>query len=145
MRMSKAILMLGASVWVVAAFAAHPDPADVIAKQSGIPPEEVRSTLSQCGSGNEDQTTLNFCSWRDLVVAEQRLQDQVDARGRRRPECVAPLKAKVDAWKPKRDASCKRSASKQWGNGSFLPTAIAMCEQAETEHMTREIKTMPCH
>lgn len=145
MKTPKAILMLCVSTWAVTAFAAHTDPADVIAKQSGLPPEEVRSTLSQCGSSNQDQTAMNFCSWRDLVVAEQRLQDQIDARGRQRPECVAVLKAKVDAWKPQRDTSCKRSASKQWGNGSFLPTAIAMCEQAETERMTRRIKTMPCH
>ncbi|CAE6763641.1 lysozyme inhibitor LprI family protein [Paraburkholderia haematera] len=118
------------------AFADTPDPADVISQQSGLPASEVQGMLANCDA---NQTSLNFCAWRDRVVAEQKLQDVVDEKVANSPGCKARLEDKIVAWKKRRDASCKKSAEAENGGGSVVPMEIAACQAAETDRMAKVI------
>ncbi|MFM0472301.1 lysozyme inhibitor LprI family protein [Paraburkholderia strydomiana] len=123
------------------AFAHADDPADVISKQSGLPSSEVQGMLANCDA---NQTSMNFCAWRDRVVAEQRLQDAVAEKEKKFPGCKASLERKIAAWKKRRDASCKKSAEAENGGGSIVPMEIAACQAAETDRMTKVIRSRKC-
>ncbi|MGF6570853.1 uncharacterized protein YecT (DUF1311 family) [Paraburkholderia sp. GAS333] len=118
------------------AFAETIDPADVISRQSGLPASAVQGFLANCDA---NQTSLNFCAWRDRVVAEQKMQDAVDAREAKSPGCKAHLENKIAFWKKRRDANCKKSAKAKNGGGSIVPMVIAACQAAETDRMTKKI------
>lgn len=120
------------------ALAAGPDPVDALSQRSGLPASEVSAMLSHCDA---DQTSTNFCAWRDQIVAEQELQRVVDDKSAASPACKEALEKKIDAWKKRRDASCQRSAQQEWGGGSMLPAAVAICATAETKRMTKKIDT----
>ncbi|WP_155033630.1 lysozyme inhibitor LprI family protein, partial [Burkholderia pseudomallei] len=55
------------------------------------------------------------------------------------PERKAALEAKVAKWKKARDASCEKSARKEWGDGSMRPAAQAICATAATKKMTKKL------
>ena len=121
------------------AFAGAPDPADVISQQSGLPASEVRGMLANCDA---NQMSLNFCAWRDRMVAEQKLQDVVEDKSAKFPSCKARLEKKIAGWKKRRDASCKKSAEAKYGGGSIVPMEIAACQAAETDHMTKVVASI---
>jgi len=123
------------------AFAHADDPADVISKQSGLPSSEVQGMLASCDA---NQTSMNFCAWRDRVVAEQKLQDAATEKEKKFPGCKARLERKIAAWKKRRDASCKKSAEAENGGGSIVPMEIAACQAAETDRMTAAIRSKNC-
>jgi uncharacterized protein YecT (DUF1311 family) len=85
---------------------------------------------------------LNFCAWRDRVIAEQKLQDAIDDKVAKSPGCKARLENRIAAWKKRRDASCKKSAEAENGGGSIVPMEIAACQAAETNHMTKVIASI---
>lgn len=118
------------------ALAAGRDPVDIISERSGLPTSEVGAMLSHCDA---NQTSMNFCAWRDQIVAEQDLQHVVDEKSTASPACKEALEKKTEAWKKRRDASCEKSARQEWGGGSMLSTAIAICATAETKRMTKKI------
>lgn len=120
----------------VSALAAGRDPVDVISQRSGLPASEVSAMLSHCDA---NQISTNFCAWRGQIVAEQDLQRVVDEKTSASPACKDALGKKIDAWKKLRDASCQKSAQQEWGGGSMLPAAVAICATAETKRMTRKI------
>ncbi|MFM0730517.1 DUF1311 domain-containing protein [Paraburkholderia sediminicola] len=107
--------------------------------QSGLPASDVQGMQADCDA---NQTSLNFCAWRDRVVAEQKLQDAVDDKAAKSPGCKARLESKVAAWKKRRDASCKKSAEAENGGGSIVPMEIAACQAAETDRMTKVIASI---
>ncbi|KVZ03397.1 lysozyme inhibitor LprI family protein [Burkholderia stagnalis] len=115
---------------------AEQTPADEISARSGLPASEVNALLADCDS---DQTSMNFCAWRDQLVAERELQQVVDRQISEHPERKAALEAKVAKWKKARDASCERSARKEWGDGSMRPAALAICAAASTKDMTKKL------
>ena len=118
-----------------AAFAA-PTPADEISARSGLPASEVTALLDNCDSS---QTSMNFCAWRDQIVAERELQQVVDKQVSEHPERKASLEARISKWKKARDMSCEKSARKEWGDGSMLPAARAICAAASTKKMTKKL------
>ncbi|WP_415113258.1 lysozyme inhibitor LprI family protein [Paraburkholderia sp.] len=117
------------------------DPIDEIANRSGLPASEVSAILSNCEA---NQTSMNFCAWRDQLVAEQKLEHVVEATAGSSTACKTALQKKIAAWKKRRDANCSKSASREWGNGSMLPTAVAMCKTAATDRMRKAIGTEKC-
>ena len=119
-----------------AAACADQTPADEIAARSGLPASEVSALLSDCDSS---QTSMNFCAWRDQIVAERELQQVVDKQIREHPERRAALEAKLAQWKKARDASCEKSARREWGYGSTRPAAQATCATAVTKTMTKKL------
>ncbi|WP_041734385.1 lysozyme inhibitor LprI family protein [Paraburkholderia atlantica] len=123
------------------ALATASNPADVIATRSGLPASEVDAALSHC---NANQTSMNLCAWRDQIVAEQKLERVVEGKAAVSPTCKAAIEKRITAWKRRRDANCEKSASREWGGGSMLPTAVAMCKTAETERMSKAIQTAGC-
>jgi uncharacterized protein YecT (DUF1311 family) len=135
--MKRALLAL--ALTCSSAIAGTPDPADVISRQSGLPASEVQGMLANCDA---NQTSLNFCAWRDRVVAEQKLQDVVEEKAAKFPGCKARLENKITSWKKRRDASCKNSAEAENGGGSIVPMEIAACEAAETDRMTKVIASI---
>ncbi|KVO42348.1 hypothetical protein WJ85_30450 [Burkholderia ubonensis] len=117
---------------------AEQTPADEISARSGLPASEVSALLANCES---NQTSMNFCAWRDQIVAERELQQVVDQQVSEHPERKAALEAKIAKWKKARDASCEKSARKEWGEGSMRPAAQAICATASTKKMTKRLST----
>ncbi|KVH77581.1 lysozyme inhibitor LprI family protein [Burkholderia ubonensis] len=117
---------------------AEQTPADEISARSGLPASEVSALLADCDS---NQTSMNFCAWRDQIVAERELQQVVDQQVSEHPERKAALEAKIAKWKKARDASCEKSARKEWGEGSMRPAAQAICVTASTKKMTKRLST----
>ncbi|MCC8394294.1 lysozyme inhibitor LprI family protein [Paraburkholderia sp. MMS20-SJTR3] len=131
-----ALVLVGACASALAA-----DPVEEIAKRSGLPASEVTATLADCEA---NQTSMNFCAWRDQIVSEQKLELAVAAKAGSSAACEKALKKKIAVWKKRRDAECSRSASRQWGGGSMLPTAAATCKTAETDRMRETIAATEC-
>jgi uncharacterized protein YecT (DUF1311 family) len=115
---------------------AEQTPTDEISARSGLPASEVSALLADC---NSNQTSMNFCAWRDQLVAERELQHVVDRQIRKHPERKASLEATLAKWRKGRDASCEKSARKEWGNGSMRPAAQAICGTASTKQMTKKL------
>ncbi|MBO7755566.1 lysozyme inhibitor LprI family protein [Burkholderia pseudomallei] len=115
---------------------AEQTPADEISARSGLPASEVSALLADCDS---NQTSMNFCAWRDQLVAERELQQVVDQQISEHPERKTALEAKVAKWKKARDASCEKSARKEWNDGSMRPAAQAICATASTKKMTKKL------
>lgn len=136
--MKRLLILLCATVGT-SAVAADFDAAAELAQRSKLPASEVAALLATCESSSATQMSLNFCAWRDLVVAEHELQQVVDDRNTQTPRCAAALEKKLSAWKKKRDAGCEKSAKLDYEGGSMLPTAIAMCQTAETQRMTKKM------
>lgn len=121
---------------VSGAAVADQSPADEISARSGLPASEVTALLNNC---DESQTSMNFCAWRDQIVAERELQQVVDKQVAEHPERKIGLEAKVAKWKKARDMSCEKSARKEWGDGSMRPAAQAICATAATKRMTKRL------
>ncbi|KVK86789.1 hypothetical protein WJ47_07715 [Burkholderia ubonensis] len=117
---------------------AEQTPADEISARSGLPASEVSALLADCDS---NQTSMNFCAWRDQIVAERELQQVVDQQVSEHPERKAALEAKIAKWKEARDASCEKSARKEWGEGSMRAAAQAICATASTKKMTKRLSS----
>ncbi|WP_321807849.1 lysozyme inhibitor LprI family protein [Burkholderia sp. BCC1993] len=128
--------MTGLLVLVSAHAFAGPTPEDEIAVRSGLPASEVNALLSDCDS---NQTSMNFCAWRDQLVAERDLQRVVDKQVSERPERKKVLDAQIARWKKARDASCEKSTRNAWSNGSMRPAAQAICVTAATKEMTKRL------
>jgi len=129
-------LVLGLVVFASAHAFADPTPADEISARSGLPASEVSALLANCDS---NQTSMNFCAWRDQIVAERELQQVIEQRKREHPEQKAPLDARIAKWKKARDASCEKSARTEWGDGSMRPAAQAICVTAATKKMVKKL------
>lgn len=115
---------------------AQQTPADEIAARSGLPASEVAALLAECDA---NQTSMNFCAWRDQIVAERDLQQVIARQESEHPERKAALEARVARWKKARDASCEKSAIKEWGDGSMRPAAQSICATAATKKMTKRL------
>ncbi|RQS19100.1 lysozyme inhibitor LprI family protein [Burkholderia sp. Bp8998] len=111
-------------------------PVDEIAARSGLPASEVGALLGNCDAS---QTSMNFCAWRDQLVAERELQQAIDTQIATHPERRVALEARIAKWGKARDASCEKSARKEWGDGSMRPAAQATCAAAVTKKMTKKL------
>ena len=128
--------MIGLFLLAAVSAFAGPTPADEIAAHSGLPASEVGALLRDCDS---NQTSTNFCAWRDQLVAERELQRVVDKQANQRPQRKNALDARIAKWKKSRDTSCEKSARSAWGDGSMRPAAQAICATAATKEMTRRL------
>jgi uncharacterized protein YecT (DUF1311 family) len=124
-----------------AALAAASNPTDVIATRSGLPASEVDAALSHCDA---KQMSMNLCAWRVQIVAEQKLKQVVKGKAAVSATCKAALEKRLTTWRKRRDANCEKSASQEWGGGSMLATAVAMCKTVETERMSKAIGSAIC-
>lgn len=125
--------VLGLLVLAAAHAFAGQTPADEISARSGLPASEVDALLADC---NSNQTSMNFCAWRDQIVAERELQQIVEQQESEHPEHKAALDARIAKWKKARDASCEQSSHKEWGDGSMRPAAQAICATAATKKLS---------
>lgn len=121
---------------VSAAAVADQTPADEISARNGLPASEVTALLDNCDGS---QTSMNFCAWRDQIVAERELQQVVDKQVAEHPELKHAFEARITKWKKARDASCEKSSWREWGDGSMLPAARAICATASTKKMTKRL------
>ncbi|MPV70099.1 DUF1311 domain-containing protein [Burkholderia sp. BE17] len=128
--------MIGLFVLASVSVFAGQTPADEIAARSGLPASEVDALLSDCDS---NQTSMNFCAWRDQLVAERELQQVVDKQVNQQPQRKKALDVRIAKWKKARDTSCEKSARKAWGDGSMRPAAQAICAAAATKEMTKKL------
>ena len=135
-------LLFGLLALIVTEAFAGPPLVEEISARSGLPASEVNALLADCDS---NQTSMNFCAWRDQIVAERELQKVVDRQKSAHPEHKAALDARIAKWKKARDASCEKSARKEWDGGSMWPAAQAICVTAATKKMTKKLSATPSH
>ncbi|QVN12462.1 hypothetical protein JYG37_04520 [Burkholderia sp. LAS2] len=96
---------------------AGPTAADEIAARSGLPASEVNALLSDCDSS---QTSMNFCAWRDQIVAERELQRIVDKQVSEQPRRKAALDAQM--------ASGRKRATHPAKNRRVTHGAMGRCD-----------------
>lgn len=142
-RLAKRMVLLLALVSASAAVRAAPGPTltEILAQRSGLTPPEVASLLSSCDA---NPTSMRFCAWRDQLIAERRLQQLIEEKRTASPKCAAALAQKLAAWQKRRDQTCKQSAIRQWGDGSMLSAAEAMCQTDRTKQMTQSLSANTC-
>lgn len=137
-----ALLLLAVlSVSAVAASANAKTLTDELAKRSGMSPAEITMLLASCDA---NQTSMKFCAWRDELAAEHRLQRLIERKRAASPKCGAMLAQTVAAWQKKRDETCRRSAEQQWGGGTMLSAAVAMCATDRTKLMMQNLSSNTC-
>ena len=114
---------------------------DELAQRSGVSPAEVSTLLANCDA---NRTSMKFCAWRDELAAERTLRHLIEEKRATSPECGAVLAKKVAAWQKRRDATCRKSAEQQWGGGSMLSAAVAMCATDRTKQMMQTLSSNSC-
>ncbi len=97
--------------------------------------------LASCDA---NQTSMKFCAWRDELVAERTLRHLIERKRAASPKCGAVLAQTVAAWQRRRDETCKQSAKQQWGDGTMLSAAVAMCATDRTKQMMQTLATNRC-
>ncbi|MFC5474774.1 lysozyme inhibitor LprI family protein [Paraherbaspirillum soli] len=105
-----------------------------LSRRSNLPEADLRQSLAKCDA---NQTNTNLCAYRDQVAADLALKHVVAEKVSRLPKRAQVIDDKVAKWEKSRDASCAKSAEREWGNGSMKPAAQAMCVTAETKKMIR--------
>jgi hypothetical protein len=131
------IVLLLLALASASAMAVDQSPVDMLSARSGLPKNNVSALLADCGA---NQTSINFCAWRDQIIAEQDLQHSVAKQEAAAPNCKAALDKKLAIWKKNRDLICRKSARNEWGSGSMQATAQAICATVETKRMTHEMQ-----
>jgi uncharacterized protein YecT (DUF1311 family) len=116
-------------------------PVDEMAARSGLPASEVAALLANCDAS---QTSMNFCAWRDQLVAEQNLQLAVSRMEAQSPACKNRLEKQIPRWTRQRDLDCQKGARQDWGNGSMHQAAQTICLTKETERITGKVKAFHC-
>jgi uncharacterized protein YecT (DUF1311 family) len=116
-------------------------PAEEIAARSRLPLKEVQATLAHCD--DQPEKNMDFCAWRDLVVAEHALQKVVDQKISRHPKRKREIEASIERWKKRNYAECEKQAHHDWAGGSFEVTAAVVCEVIGTQDKTKEMKRKP--
>ncbi|MEM5435510.1 lysozyme inhibitor LprI family protein [Paraburkholderia diazotrophica] len=117
------------------------NPVDEIATRSGLPASEITALLVNCDAS---QTSMNFCAWRDQLVAEQNLHLAVSSKETQFPACRNRLETQIAGWARQRDRACQRGTQQEWGNGSMHQAAQAICVTKETERITGKVKAFHC-
>jgi uncharacterized protein YecT (DUF1311 family) len=135
----KGLLLL--ALFSLSVHAADFNAVDALSERSKLPASEVSALLADCDA---NQTSTNFCSWRDQLVAEHDLQILVDEKSAASATCKSSLDAEISAWRKRRDTSCEKTAQKQYAGGSMLPAAKAICATAETRRMIKRVRARKC-
>jgi uncharacterized protein YecT (DUF1311 family) len=135
------LLLALLSVSAAAAAASAQTLTDELAERSGVSPLQVTMLLANCDA---NQTSMKFCAWRDELAAERTLRHLIEEKRATSPECGAVLAKKVAAWQKRRDATCRKSAEQQWGGGSMLSAAVAMCATDRTKQMMQTLSSNSC-
>lgn len=118
----------------------QPSAQDVLAalgSRSGISDTELRRLLGNCDAS---QSAMNLCAYRDAVAADLVLQHAVASKVEQLPACKAQVEARIARWTSERAGACKRSAAKDYSDGSLAPMAESMCMTHEIEQMTKRIE-----
>ena len=110
-----------------------------LSQRSGLPVAEVSNLLADC---HANQQSMYFCAWRDQIAADRIFGRTLADKLQKMPQCKTSMKAKIASWAKKRDQSCKKSATQEWGEGSMKPTAQAICVTTETMRMTKQLGNM---
>jgi hypothetical protein len=137
----KSIALLVAGLACTSLCAAPTNTVDDIANRSGLPASEVAALLADCDAS---QTSMNFCAWRDRLVAEHDLHLAISSSETKSPACKARLEKQVSKWTIQRDRACQSGAQRDWGNGSERQAAQAICETKETERLIGKVKAFRC-
>jgi uncharacterized protein YecT (DUF1311 family) len=135
------LLLVLCSVSAAAAAASAQTLTAELAERSGMSPWQVTTLLANCDA---NQTSMKFCAWRDELAAERTLRHLIEAKRAASPKCGAVLAQKVAAWQKRRDQTCRKSAEEQWGNGSMLSAAVAMCATDRTKQMMQTLSSNSC-
>ena len=138
---TKPILSLLAVLSVCSAAASAQTLTDELASRSGMSPAQVTMLLASCDA---NQTSMKFCAWRDELAAERTLRRLLERKRAASPKCGAALAQTVEAWQKRRDESCRRSAKAQWGDGTMLSAAVAMCATDRTKQMMQNLSSNTC-
>ena len=110
-----------------------------LSRKSGLAAGDLSKILSDC---DVNQQSMYFCAWRDQIGAGLALDRVLADQLQKFPACKDFMESRVANWARSSDASCVKSASRAFGNGSMKPTAQAMCMTAETLKMTKRMERL---
>ena len=95
--------------------------------RSAMPEAEVRSLLANCDAS---QLSINFCTWRDALVAEVRLDDAwAAATSARLRGCKSRIDRRIADVKSRAESACAAAAEREAAGGSIKPAVVAACRQ----------------
>jgi hypothetical protein len=95
--------------------------------RSAMPEAEVRSLLANCDAS---QLSINFCTWRDALVAEVRLDDaSTAATATRLRGCKSRIDRRIADVKSRTESACAAAAEREAAGGSIKPAVVAACRQ----------------
>jgi uncharacterized protein YecT (DUF1311 family) len=112
-----------------------------LAQRSGMPPAQLEPLLANCDA---NQTSMYFCSWRDLIVADHELDAAREKRSAVSPACKKSVDRRLEEWPDNRDRQCKNAAAREYQGGSLEQTARLQCSISSTRDMTKKINAVHC-
>jgi hypothetical protein len=134
-----ASLIACAAMGAGAANTYSPSAAEVLSalsRRSEIPEQQLSGLLADC---NATQASINFCAFRDRVIADLKLQHAVTDKTTQFPVCKEDIDSKLVRWEAARDRGCERSAARDYGFGSMKPAARDLCTTLETNRMIKRV------
>ena len=87
-----------------------------LSRRSGMPSAQLEPLLANCDA---NQTSMYFCAWRDLIVAERDLEATRDKRSAPSPACKKSVDHQLDGWPDNRDRQCQNAAAREYRGGSM--------------------------
>lgn len=103
---------------------------------SKLPEAELNEMLADC---NADQQSMYFCAWRDKIVAERSLDRVAAERKAAMPACSAAVDEWIRLESVRRDKTCTKQASTNFGGGSLEPTARMTCTKDATNNLRKKL------
>jgi DNA-binding transcriptional MerR regulator len=128
-------LMLATSIQAFA----DQTPAEEVAIRSGFSLSHVQKMLVKCASYDRTAEDMYFCAYRDLIVAERKLQKIVNQQNSHHPEHKAVLDARIAQRKKAIAEDCRKTAHRGWADQSLESVVALFCQEEQTQGM---VKTM---
>lgn len=88
---------------------------------SKLPEAELNEMLADC---NADRQSMYFCAWRYKIVAERRLDRVAAEKKTALPTCAAAVDEWIRLESVRRDKTCAKQASANFGGGSLEPGLV---------------------
>lgn len=131
-----------AALTVALAFPAHSGTTDVITELShrtGMSVTELNSLLSHCES---TQLSMNTCAFRDLVAAEIKMNQLLQAVSSRLNQADRQALAKEQAnWSSHEKAKCNMLTDGDVGQGSMRSLVYGNCMRAATQERIKQLQS----
>ena len=134
-----AMLVAGSVLAAEPADLSPTDPAAELAKQSGLPLEEISRLLKDCDA---DQQSMNFCAWRDQTQAEDMIRLSVAHLQTKLPSYHDCISAKAAQTVQHIKRKCTTDAHRDYAGGSVETYQRTQCIASSEAAYARSLERM---